>query len=224
MYPSTPTTAAYLAARDGYHAEILIWVKARNRATGTEEALGLWTGAEDMGFVIDGDTRTYSGAGAMLSAEPIIYAIGLDVRVQRFKLSGIDETVAQLVRGFDARLAPIEVHRALFDPNSGALIDAPELRFRGVVDELPIHTPETGGEAYIDLVAASQSRDLTRTLSLRKSDESQRLRGGDRFRQYADVSGAVTTYWGEGGPSGGFLFQRIPARTNREPERQQRSE
>lgn len=215
MYPSTPTTAAYLAARAGYHAEILVWVQARNRTSGATEALGLWTGAEELAFVIDGAPRVYTGAGAMLSAEPFVYGIGLDVRIQRLRLSGIDDTVAQLVRGYDARLAPVEVHLARFDLQTGALIDAPELRFRGSVDEMPVHTPEQGGESYIDMAVASQSRELTRTLTVRKSDASQSLRGGSRFRKYADVTGKTVTYWGEGGPGGGFNVQsqRIVERT-----------
>jgi hypothetical protein len=206
MYPSTPTTAAYLASRIGYHAEVLLWVKARNRVTNAVEALGLWTGAEDATFVIDGQSRTYIGAGTMISVEPIIYAVGLEVRIQRMRLSGIDATVEQLLRGYDTRLAKVELHVARFDLDTGALIDAPEVKLRGSVDEMPLHTPEQGGDAYIDMAVASQSRDLTRSLTLRKSDEAQRLRGGDRIRQYGDVTGKVQTYWGEGGPSGGYTI------------------
>lgn len=212
MYPSSPATFAYLASRLGYHAEVLVWVQARNRATGAPETLGLWTGAEDISFVVNGQTRHYAGAGAMLSLDPIVYSAGLEVRVHRMRLSGVDETVAQLVRGYDARLAAVELHVARFDLDSGALVDEPELRLRGTVDEMPIHAPEQGGEAYIDMSVASQSRELTRTLTLRKSDENQRLRSGDRLRQYAGLSGKVTSYWGEGGPGGGFAVQGSPRR------------
>lgn len=210
MYPSSPATSAYLSSRTGYHAAALLWVSARNRTTNALETLGLWTGAEDLAFVIDGETRGYVGAGAMLSIDPIIYSVGLEVRMQRMRLSSIDAAVEQLVRGYDARLAPIEMHVARFDLSNGALIDTPELKLRGTVDEMPIHTPEQGGDGYIDMAIATQSRSLTRTLTVRKSDESQKLRGGDQFRKYADVSGKVTTYWGEGGPSGGFAVQNQP--------------
>ena len=42
----------------------------------------------------------------------------------------------------------------------------------------------------------SAARELTRRLALKKSDESQRRRSGDQFRQYADVSGEVGVWWG----------------------------
>ena len=54
---------------------------------------------------------------------------------------------------------------------------------------------------------ASQTRDLTRGLALKKSDESQKLRAGDRFRRYADVSGVPKTWWGQRPRGGG---ERVP--------------
>jgi hypothetical protein len=48
-----------------------------------------------------------------------------------------------------------------------------------------------------EVTVASQTRDLTRGLRLKKSDESHQLRSGDRFRRYADVSGKVKVWWGQ---------------------------
>lgn len=43
----------------------------------------------------------------------------------------------------------------------------------------------------------SVATSLTRSLALKKSDEAQKRRSGDRFRRYSDVSGAVDVWWGE---------------------------
>ena len=55
----------------------------------------------------------------------------------------------------------------------------------------------TGGEGGVELRIASAARALTRKLELKRSDASHRLRSGDRFRRYAEISGSVSTAWGE---------------------------
>ena len=59
-------TANYLAARAGTVIRILIWAEAKNRSTGLTEALGLWTGAEDRAFTVEGGSRNYVGAGTVM--------------------------------------------------------------------------------------------------------------------------------------------------------------
>jgi hypothetical protein len=194
------TTASYHAKRDGYAARVLLWIAARDRATGDLAPRGLWNGSYDRSFTIGGEERVYIGAGGLLALDPIVFRIGLGVSMQRAVLSGVDPAVADIIRGFDVRLAPVEIHRALFWPESGFLVEEPARRFKGHVDNLRIITPELGGEATVEMAMASQSRTLTRTLAHKKSDESQRLRSGDRFRRYADVSDVVSVFWGEGGP------------------------
>ncbi len=204
-----PATAAYFAAAraTGFRARILIWVRARNRDTGEVEALGLWNGRRARLFSIGGEVRLYSGAGGAVSVDPIIYAKGLDVRMQRARLTPIDDAVAQLIRGYDARHAPIEIHRALYHPESGALVAEPHRVFSGTIDQAPIRTGELGGETMVDCSMASGARALTRTLPLKRSDESQRLRDGDRIFKYADLSGRITDYWGDGGPDGAYTIK-----------------
>ncbi len=198
MKALTPATAAWLAARMDMSARLLLWIAARNRVSGAAEPFGLWTGDQDQTFVIEGVTRTYAGGGGLISVAEIVHSAGLSVRMQRATLSPLHPAVAQGFFTHDARFAAVELHLALFEPGSAVLIDNPRRAFRGTIDAAPVTTPEVGGEASFEVAMASGSRDLTRSLAIKKSDESQRLRGGDRFRQYADVSGAVPVFWGDG--------------------------
>lgn len=194
-------TLAQFQNREAIVARILIWAVARNRTTGLPEALGLWTGAEDRSFTIAGDARTYHGAGAVMEVAPLVAESGLTVRMQRLVLSPISEAVATLIRTYDARFAAIEIHRALFDPVTTALVAEPHRVFKGIIDEVELPIDPDSGETRCEVTVASSARYLTRTLTLKRSDESQRLRSDDRFLRYADVSGEVDIYWGEKRPA-----------------------
>lgn len=190
-------TLAALQTRAGVRARILIWVVAKNRVSGLDEALGLWTGADDRTFTIGSETRTYAGAGAIMQIPALKLQAGLSVRMQRMTLSPISTVVADLIETYQSRFAPIEIHRALFSTEDGSLIAAPHRVWKGFIDEVEITRAETGGEATCEVTAASSARLLTRTLPLKKSDATQQLRAGDRFRRYVDVSGKVDVWWGE---------------------------
>lgn len=193
-----PTLSAF-QTRTQIMARVLVWITARNRSTGLPEQLGLWNGGYDRSFTINSVARTYVGAGALMQMPPLVYQVGLAVRMQRLTLSPIDPTVGNLIRTYDARLAPIEIHRALFDPVTTALISEPHRLFKGMIDELEV-TADAKGETRCEVTVASSARYLTRTLTLKRSDASQQLRSGDRFLRYADVSGEVDVYWGENRP------------------------
>ena len=195
-YP--PITAAYFASRAAFRAHLLVWVSARNRTSGLTESIGFWTGADHAEFVLEGETRTYYGAGAMLTADPIRSQTGLKVRTWRIVFNQVAPEAQQLIRGYDARHAPVEVHRALFDPEGEQLIDTPHLVRRGFIDKAPITTPpkgETGGQIAIEI--STQSRALTRPVSRYRSDASLRGRApADAFRKYASIADSVDTKWG----------------------------
>lgn len=190
-----PTLAA-LQNRTERMMRVLVWVTARNRTSGLPEQIGLWNGGYDRSFTINGVARTYVGAGALMQIPPLVYQVGLAVRMHRLTMSPIDQAVANLVRGYDTRLGPIEIHRAVFDPNTTLLVSEPHRLFKGIVDEME-ETRGANGEIRLECTVAGSSRYLTRTLTLKRSDESQKLRTGDRFLRYADVSGEVDVYWGE---------------------------
>lgn len=191
------STMAALQTRDGVIARVLLWVTARNRITNAAETLGLWTGGYDRAFTIGGTARTYVGAGAVSKVSPVVMQSGLTVRMQRVTLSPLSAAVGDLIRTYDARFAPVEIHRALFSTADNALIAEPHRVYLGFIDELEIVMPKAGDEATCEVVLASTARRLTRTLPLKKSDATQQLRSGDRFRRYADVSGSVNFWFGE---------------------------
>jgi hypothetical protein len=192
----TPTQAAFQNRTD-LVARILVWAVARNRSTGLPEPLGLWTGSDDRSFTIGGSPRTYVGAGGLMGVPPLVAQAGITVRMQRLSLSPLNETVTTLIRTYDARFAAIEIHRALFDPVTSLLVSEPHRVFKGLIDEVELSIDPDSGTARCEVTVASSARYLTRTLTLKRSDESQRRRLGDRFMRYADVSGEVDVYWGE---------------------------
>ena len=191
-----PTLAA-LNARVAVVARLLVWVTARNRTTGLPESLGLWTGSDDRSFTIAGSPRTYVGAGGLMGVPPLVAQTGITVRMHRLTLSPLNQTVANMIRTYDARFAPIEIHRALFDPVTTALISEPHRIFKGLVDEVELPIDPANLETRCEVTIASSARYLTRTLTLKRSDASQQRRSGDRFLRYVDVSGEVDIFWGE---------------------------
>lgn len=190
-------TVAHLATRPGIVAHQLVWITARNIATGLPEALGLWSGEQDATLTVEGQNRTYTGAGGLLTVEPLTAGVGLSVRTHRLGLSAVAPEVEDLIKAYDTRFAPIEIHRAIFDAQTRQLIGVPHRRFRGVINGVlfPTETAGAAPSAMVDCV--SETRVLTRGLAVKKSDASQRARGGDRIRRYGDISGAVPVYWGE---------------------------
>jgi len=191
-------SAEYLSAHTGVASRHMVHVIGRNRSTGAPEALGLWQGDDHLTIAINGANRTYYGAGGLIGVEPIRAGIGLEVRMLQATLSPLTPEVALLLRGYDTRLAPAEVHRGLLSLETGQLIAEPIRVFRGWVDELKIRTGEVGGSGEATVTLASAARGLTRALTLTRSDtEMRRRNAGDRFRDYADIAGEVGVWWGE---------------------------
>jgi hypothetical protein len=199
-----PTSTEYLSDCTGVASRHMIHVVARNRATGAQEALGLWQGDDHLTIAINGVNRSYFGAGTLIGMEPIRAGIGLEVRMLQLALSPLTPEVALMLRGYDARLAPAEIHRGLLSLETGQLIAEPIRVFRGWVDEVKIRTGavgETGevsGNSEATVTLASAARGLTRALTLTRSDaEMRRRNAGDRFRAYTDIAGEVGVWWGE---------------------------
>lgn len=196
MRTFSPTTAAYFASRAAFVGHVLIWFRAKNRATLATETIGFWTGADHQVFTIDGETRTYYGAGNLLKIDPIRRVAGLKVRTQRVTFSQVSPEAQMAVRGYDIRHAPVEMHRALFDPLSHTLIDTPHVLLRGYVDKAPITTPAKGGAGQIAIEIASAGRALTKPLSRFRSHASmEATRPGDGFRKYASVADVAEVKW-----------------------------
>jgi hypothetical protein len=186
----------HLQSRAAFRARALLWVMARDRATNLRVGFGFWTGEDDATFTIDGSDRTYVGGGALTGLDAIVMQAGLVVRFQRVTLSPLFAQVAQLLRGYDAWRAPAQIHRALFDPDTGALIAPPRRIWKGVVDTAPIQTPAIGGEPSVDMTLASATESLTHGLTLTRSAATQEQRSGDKFYRYKESSGKIPVFWG----------------------------
>lgn len=203
MRDNDPSVSAHLQSRQGVNPRSLVWITAKNRATGVAESLGFWNGDDTVDVaVISGTTglpvtRTYHGWGALLSIDPVPLVSDLSIRTIQIGLSPISEEVRLAIRQYDARLAPIEVHRGFLGPDNQILIANPRPRFVGWVNGAPIDTPAAKGEGKVALSVVSHTRALTKINPAKRSDETQKLRGNDRFRKYSDVAGQWTFFWGE---------------------------
>lgn len=185
----------HLNARGSVAPRWLLWVAAKNFTTLTDASVGLWNGDDDLTFTIDGSPRVYNGALGRFDVEPLVYATGTDIRSQRITLSVNTPEVEDVFRGFIVKGAAVELHLALMDPLSGALIDV-DRKFKGFLNRAPISTPAIGsGGGTIALEMVSSMRLLTRTIAVKKTDQSQRLRSSDRFRRYGAIGVQVTTDW-----------------------------
>lgn len=219
MRSLSPATLAAFQGRSGFVARSLMWVTARDRATGAPQTFGFWTGSETLTFTIGGEARIYIGAGNLLGIDAIVMSVGITVQMQRVIVSPIAAEAALAIRGYDTRLAPVEIHRALFRSDSRALLDVPHRTFKGWVDTLSIDREAVGGSYSATMSIASATRALTRTLAATRSDADLRRRAPtDGFRKYASVTASVPFYWGMNGPVQTAAGSAAPGAGNQKPD------
>lgn len=196
------TSAAY-QTRAGHVPRYFVWIVARDRGTGAPATIGLWNGDDTVDVTViraetgQAETRTYHAAGSLLGHDPIPAVSDLSVRTIKVALSQINVAVQQAVRGYDARLARVEIHRGLLSLETRQLVAPPVSIFDGQANGAPIETPAVGKTGSVSLSVVSHTRMLTRTNPQKRSDESQKLRSGDRFRRYSGVAGQWDFAWGE---------------------------
>ena len=177
----------------------LVWISGRNRDTDEVETSGFCNDADELNVVIAGQERQYIGAGAMLGIGELQYEAGTDIQYQRVEFSMVSAEVEAAVLQYDPRLAPVEIHLALFNPETGALVNTARA-FRGWVEDAPIREKPTdyGAIPTVDFNLASSARAGTRTIAAKKGPFSQRLRlETDRGRDYADMASEVKVKWGQ---------------------------
>lgn len=190
--------SAQLAERAGTHGEVLFWVTARNRVTGQPEQIGFWTGDDHQEFLVGGEVRTYFGAGSFIDLPPIQSGAGFQVRQHRIKLAPFTDEVRQLVRGYEPRMARVEIHVQPFDIYTGNPLGTPKRMVKGYISEAPEEIGVKGGESHQEIVIVSSARDLTQTLPLMRSGEELKKRNpADKFRDYADVTAEWSVPWGQ---------------------------
>ena len=153
--------------------------------------------------VIDGETgstvsRTFYGDNAPIrSMDPIPMKIGVEIDTTQVVLNHLHPIVEEMVRGHNCRNAKVQLHRGYLDPASMLLVAAPRCRRLGQINGTPILTPAVGGQGSVTLRVVSHTRELTKTNPIKSSDETYRLRSGDRINQYAGTAGQWPIFWGE---------------------------
>jgi len=190
------TTQSQLEERRGTDARVLLWIEAKNRTTGLPEVIGFWSGDDHQEFLIDGELRTYFGAGQVIDVPPIIVEPGFQVRNYRVKLPPSTEEVKTLLQAYEPRLARVQIHSCPLDIDTGAPLGTPQRRFKGFLNQAP-EERKRKGVSFTELVMVSNARMLTFGLPLKRSSaELQRRNPNDRGREYIDTTGQWTVPWG----------------------------
>jgi hypothetical protein len=201
--PLNTITALGLGRTKGLVIRDFVTIRAKDRTTGDIEELCLWNGFVPITAPVtkpsDGssDSRVFQAAGTLLSVQSIPAGMQTEVRTIRVRLSKLSPVALNIIRTYDAKMAPIEIHRGLFDTESHQLVDPALCRFDGYINNAPIKTPKAGSEGYIEVECVSRSRILTRTSGMLFSMETLKRRSSDLFGKYLDVSGAWRIWWGQ---------------------------
>lgn len=191
MAYSYDSTSLALLAAGTIKARHALWVEARNRSTGETEALGLWSGDQDQAITIGGEARTYIAGGSLLDVGVLDYRTGLEVQMRRLTVSPINAAVAQAIRGYEPRLAPVQLHEVLFDPATDRIVGTPRLRLDGWIDTVSITTAAAGGESAVEITCATRARAGTRYGTGLKTQAHL-----GALHRYSAVSDVVPEDWG----------------------------
>ena len=192
--------ASLTASRDSGIAPVyFLWVRAKNRTTGADETMGLWSGDEDIAQNVQTPeggttTRTYLG-GCNLRVSDLVYVADLTDNPVTVSLSQIAPATQQLVRGYDVQMAYCEIHAT--SRVGGAFASIPQLQWVGAIDEGPIQTPAYGDEGGIALTVRSElMSQLTAVNPAKSSDSHQRRRqAGDAFSKYSGTIASRKIKW-----------------------------
>lgn len=196
----------YLLSRQGIDARDLVWLKGRNRSTGLSETIGFWNDLDTVDItVVSGETggsvtRSYIGSGTLLDIGPIPLVSDLTIQTVTLNLSHASEAVIAAVRQYEQRLALVDIHRLLLDLDSKVPVGVPRSHFFGRVNKINIRDPEPGSTGSIEVSCVSFLRELTRTNAAKRSDATQQLRGGDRFRRYSGTASHIEIEWSDAAP------------------------
>jgi len=201
---SLATQQALTEARDkGLAPRQLLWITVKDRTTGAPGSFGFWSGDYPVDIpVISGTTglqvtRTYTG-DVNLSIGNIPRVSDLSMVQVEITMSAIPTITQQIVRGYEARLAKVEIHSLQLSPATRQPVAAAEIEFLAEVDSAPIETGAAGGESLIKFSVVSDAISmLTRTNPRRRSDEAQQLRGGDRINRYSNAISTWKIAWGQ---------------------------
>ncbi|MDE1991662.1 MAG: hypothetical protein KGI75_04130 [Rhizobiaceae bacterium] len=196
--------AALTGARDqGLVPRRFVWFTGKSFDTGDTASLGLWTGDDDIEVTVASgitglpEARTYYG-GLNLQLSPIARTADLTIQTVTITIGQIAPIAQQLVRGYDLRLAPVEIHDMAFDTVTRQPSSAPEIAFLGLTDGAPIKTPAVGQDGDVEISAISAAiAMLERNNPAKSSYEGQKRRSGDEFGLYSSTVANWQIPWGQ---------------------------
>lgn len=189
----TALAARELVARD------FLWIVAKDRVTGDPVNVGFWSDIENVtAFVLNPDTllpvsRTYYGAGGLISIDSIPSVSVVQVQDIKIVLSQLDELVEQAVRLYDIKQARVEIHRGLFDPDTRNLVSPAIVRFVGFVNKVEITTGLENAEGGVTITCVSHTQELTRANPTTRSHEDQKTNRNEDDDFFIDAG--VTADW-----------------------------
>jgi hypothetical protein len=199
---STDIVAALQAAPvTGIVPRQLIWISAPKLSDGSTGTFGFWNERLPATLLVTGlngaaEARDYQAVGALMAVDKITLTADITVRTASFTLSMVHPTVQQLWGEYRLKMARVEIHRVLLDPVTKRPVDTAHRRFLGRVDRAPKTTAAPGQEGGLIINCVSTTVGLTIINPAKRSDESQKLRSGDRHSRYADVVGQWQIPWG----------------------------
>ncbi|NEI70951.1 hypothetical protein GR212_15310 [Rhizobium lusitanum] len=195
---------ALISAREtGIIPRTFVWFIAKTIASGAPVTLGLWTGDDDINVSVTSGTtglpeaRTYYGA-MNLDTGDTPRVSDMTAQTISLEMSQIADIAQQLVRGYDLRLAKVEIHEMTINPSTGALSATPSIAFLGQVDGAPIDTPSIGQDGKITVNVISDAISmLNRTNPQKSSYEGQKRRSNDQFGKYSSTVKNWSIPWGQ---------------------------
>lgn len=198
------TVNALSAARTkGLAPRSLVTIKAKALVDSTPELFCFWDGVLPVDIEVVGgatgllEQRPFAADGALLKVSSIRLTSDLTIRPATFQLNPLHPRVALMMKNYDVRLAPVEIHRAALDVDTRLPVAPPRCRFLGFMEIPKRVKPKVNEEGSLTFNCISETVQLVRINPAKRSDESQKLRQGDRMMKYAEVAHEWEFPWGE---------------------------
>jgi hypothetical protein len=172
---------------------------------GSDKTFAYWTGESNITTSVvpagetEGENRNFAGVGTLKTVPDIVDAIGMEARSVEFGFDHINtstDSPMDMVFGNNVRVARVEYHKGILNPNTWELAAVPHLMLAGRVDGVSVNDAAIDGEGGLQIVVANDSIDLTKINPAMESSAQQILRGGDLFRQYGDTATQRERFWG----------------------------
>lgn len=204
------TVSALARSRhDGIVPRYLVSISARPLAGGDAELFCFWNGVLPVDIAVIGgrtgavETRAFAADNALLEVGKIRLTSDLSIRPATFRLNPAHPRVKAMMDGYNLRLAPVEIHRGLLDVDTRLLVAPPRCRFLGFIETVPRRRAPVGEVGSLTFSCISETVQLTRTNPAKRSDETQKLRSGDRMMKYAEVAAQWEIPWGQAAEESG---------------------